>query len=105
VVKKPAGTITLSSAEGEALIAQVRQSNLPQAEAGMPERPESEASTTLSEAPGQESGGKEAAPVDEVVPGLEAAEGEAGMASTGAVPAIAADGTGNKSTVNRPCRD
>src|SRR5260370_31296017 len=38
VVKKPAGTVTLSSAEGEALIAQVRQSNVPPAEAGMGER-------------------------------------------------------------------
>jgi hypothetical protein len=33
-VKKPAGTITLSSAEGEGLIAQVHQSNLPAAVAG-----------------------------------------------------------------------
>jgi len=38
VVKKPAGTVTLSSAEGEALIAQVRQSNLPPADAGMVEQ-------------------------------------------------------------------
>jgi transposase len=37
-VKKPAGTVTLSSAEGEALIAQVRQSNLPPADAGMVEQ-------------------------------------------------------------------
>src|SRR6059058_3539068 len=35
VVQKPAGTVTLSSAAGEALIAQVRQSNLPPADAGM----------------------------------------------------------------------
>src|SRR5258708_8434327 len=33
-VKKPAGTITLSSEEGEGLIAQVHQSNLPAAVAG-----------------------------------------------------------------------
>src|SRR2546430_4710181 len=33
-VKKPAGTITLSSEEGEVLIAQVHQSNLPAAVAG-----------------------------------------------------------------------
>ena len=38
VVKKPAGTVMLSSAEGEALIAQVRQSNLPPADAGMVEQ-------------------------------------------------------------------
>jgi hypothetical protein len=38
VVKKPAGTVTLSSAEGEALIAQVRQSNLPPADAGTVEQ-------------------------------------------------------------------
>lgn len=38
VVKKPAGTITLSSEEGEALIAQVRQSNLAPAAAGMVEQ-------------------------------------------------------------------
>ncbi|MGE3542172.1 MAG: hypothetical protein AB7N91_32755 [Candidatus Tectimicrobiota bacterium] len=34
-MQKPAGTVTLSSAAGEALIAQVRQSNLPPADAGM----------------------------------------------------------------------
>src|SRR3989442_14681558 len=33
-VKKPAGTITLSSEEGEVLIAQVHQSNVPAAVAG-----------------------------------------------------------------------
>ena len=38
VVQKPAGTVTLSSAAGEALIAQVRQSNLPPADAGMVEQ-------------------------------------------------------------------
>jgi len=38
VVKKPAGTITLSSEQGEALIALVRQSNLPRAEAGILEQ-------------------------------------------------------------------
>jgi transposase len=37
-VKKPVGTVTLSSAEGEALIARVRQSNLPPADAGMVEQ-------------------------------------------------------------------
>jgi len=37
-MKKPAGHVTLSSAEGEALIAQVRQSNLPRADAGMVEQ-------------------------------------------------------------------
>src|SRR6266581_9501976 len=38
VVQKPAGTVLLSSAEGEALLAQVRQSNLPPADAGMVEQ-------------------------------------------------------------------
>ena len=37
-VKKPAGTITLSSEEGEGLIAQVQQSNLPAAVAGKVEQ-------------------------------------------------------------------
>jgi transposase len=37
-VKKPVGTVLLSSAEGEALIAQVHQSNLPPADAGMVEQ-------------------------------------------------------------------
>jgi rubredoxin len=37
-VQKPAETVTLSSAEGEALITQVRQSNLPPADAGMVEQ-------------------------------------------------------------------
>lgn len=37
-VKKPAGTITLSSEEGEGLIAQVHQSNLPAAAAGKVEQ-------------------------------------------------------------------
>lgn len=37
-MKKPAGHVTLSSAEGEALIAQVQQSNLPRADAGMVEQ-------------------------------------------------------------------
>ena len=87
-MKKPAGTITLSSEEGEVLIAQVHQSNVPTAVAGRVEQiirmyfwlvfalqeaklsvkrlrhllfgssaqpkeaPESETSTTSSEAPG-----------------------------------------------------
>ena len=34
MVKKPAGTVTLSSEDGEVLIAQVHQSNLPPASAG-----------------------------------------------------------------------
>ena len=38
VVKKPAGTVTLRSADGEALIAQVRQSHVPPAEAGLVEQ-------------------------------------------------------------------
>lgn len=38
MVKKPAGAITLSSEDGEALIAQIHQSNLPQAQAGMVEQ-------------------------------------------------------------------
>ena len=38
VVKKPVGTVLLSSAEGEALLAQVHQSNLPPADAGMVEQ-------------------------------------------------------------------
>jgi transposase len=38
VVQKPAGTVTLSSEEGEALIAQVHQSNLAPAAAGMVEQ-------------------------------------------------------------------
>lgn len=37
-MNKPAGTITLSSADGEALIAQIHQSNLPHAQAGMVEQ-------------------------------------------------------------------
>src|SRR5712671_1160293 len=109
VVQKPAGTVTLSSAAGEALIAQVRQSNLPPADAGMVEQiirmyfwlvfalqeaklsvkrlrtlvfgssaqpkeaPESETSTTSSEAPGQEEGRNASAPADGTAPGLEAA--------------------------------
>ncbi len=37
-MKKPAGTITLSSEEGEVLIAQVHQSNVPTAVAGRVEQ-------------------------------------------------------------------
>ena len=37
-MKKPAGTITLSSEEGEVLIAQVHQSNVPAAVAGRVEQ-------------------------------------------------------------------
>jgi len=114
VVKKPAGNVTLRAAGGEALIARVHQSNVPQADAGMVEQivrryfwvafalqeaklsvkrlrnlvfgsrpkpqepPESAASTTSSEPPGQEAGGEEPAPVAEAPPALEAAGCEAG---------------------------
>ena len=112
-MKKPAGTVTLRSEEGEALIAQVHQSNLPPAAAGKLEQivrmyfwlvfalqeaklsvkrlrhllfgssaqpkeaPESETSTTSSEAPGQEEGRNASAPADGTAPGLEAAGCEA----------------------------
>ncbi|MEE8292144.1 MAG: IS66 family transposase, partial [Candidatus Tectomicrobia bacterium] len=117
-MKKPAGTVTLRSEEGEALIAQVHQSNVPPAAAGKLEQivrmyfwlvfalqeaklsvkrlrnvvfgssaqpkeaPESETSTTSSEAPGQEEGGDAPAPADGTAPGFEAAGCEAGAAAS-----------------------